>query len=71
MQESQLFLCLYALRHDLESEIVRERYNGHHQRCVVGICSHVTNEGLVDLQGVNGQALQIGKRRETSTKIVD
>src|SRR3569623_1321178 len=61
----------HAVRHHLEPEVVRESDGGTHDHRVFVVFGHIQYEGLVDLEFVHRQALEVGQRRIAGAEIID
>src|SRR5688572_30138821 len=70
-QELELLLGLHALRDHLQLQGVREGDDGGGDGGVVGVGGDVAYERLVDLQGVDGEPLQVAERRVPDPEVVD
>src|SRR3569623_1790637 len=70
-QEGELFGCLHALRHHVEAQAPRHGDDGGDDGRVVLIGLHVADEGAVDLESLDREALEIAQRRIARAEIVD
>jgi len=62
---------LHAFCDDGELHAVAQRDDGAHDGCVVGVVRQAADEGLVDLQEIQWQALEIAEGRIAGAEIVD
>ncbi len=67
----QGFLILHTFGHYLELQVVREIDAGAHDGGVVIVAHHADDEGLVDLDGIDRQLLQVGQRGVAGSEIVN
>src|SRR6185436_19298825 len=70
-KESQLLLGFHPFRHYAEPQAVRHGDDGPCDRCVVAVPRQVPNERAVDLEGVQGKALEVVQGRVARPEIVD
>src|SRR3569623_668933 len=70
-QEGELFGCLHALRHHVEAQAPGHGDDGGDDGRVVLIGLHVADEGAVDLESLDREALEIAQRRIARAEIVD
>lgn len=57
-------------RHDFQPQAVPKHENGTGDGLIVCIHQHIAHKTLVDLDPVQGKALEIGKRRVPGTEII-
>src|SRR4051812_28238076 len=62
---------LHALRDDGQPQAMRETDDGTDDRVVVLVVGHVEHEGLVNLDLVHRQLLEVRQRRVTDAEVVD
>ncbi|MDT4845892.1 hypothetical protein FQZ97_798940 [compost metagenome] len=60
-QHGQLLFAFDALGYALQAEVAADGQDGFHQRQVAGIPAQAIDEAAVDLQAVEGQALEVGE----------
>ena len=70
-EQGFLFLGLHPFRNHLHIELVRHHDDGLAQCHVVGTGRQVADEGLVDLEVVDVEFLEVGQRRVAGTEIID
>ena len=70
-QVLDLLGALDAFRHHVEAERMRHGDDGGGDRLVVRVGGDVADELLVDLEGVDRQALEVGKRGIAGAEVVD
>ena len=68
-QELELLGGFDAFGGDVQTEFFREGDDGFHQAGVFGVGGDVADKGAVDLDFVQGQALQIGQRGVTGAEV--
>jgi hypothetical protein len=68
---ANLGLTLHPFRHHLELQVMGDRENGIHQGRIILVIRNVLDESPVDLQLLQRQALEIGKRGIAGTEIID
>jgi hypothetical protein len=69
-QESELFCSLHAFRDHLELEAMPHRNDRLRDRGVVRVAGAVAHELAIDLETVDGEALQIAQARIPGPEIV-
>ncbi len=62
---------LDALGHHAQAEAVREGDGSPGDGQVVGVAGDVANEAAIDLQGVERQAPEVGKRGISGSEVID
>src|SRR5206468_8634051 len=62
---------LHTLGHHVEVEVAAEIHGRPDNRRQVRVDGHVTHEGAVDLDLVDGEALEVGQRRVARAEVVD
>ncbi len=70
LEETQLARGFHAFGHDLQVEALGQRQDGADDGRIVGVGEHIAHEALVDLDQVEGQALEVAQRRVPGTEIV-
>lgn len=71
LQELELLCGLHPLGNHLQPQIARQTDDRLHDHRVITIHHHVTYEGVVDLQRIDRQALQLGEAGEALAKVID
>src|SRR5262249_15785463 len=69
-QKLNLLARLHALRDDPQPQAVHHGDDGFRQGRVVGVPRQTLNEGAVDFDCVDGEALEAGERRIAGTEII-
>src|SRR5882762_5146065 len=69
-EQLELLLRFHALGHDLELEAVREADDRERDHRVLRVCGDVANEGVVDLERVDGETLEVREARIAGAEIV-
>src|SRR5574341_1852808 len=67
----KLLLALHPFGYHLEPQRARDRHHRGRDGGIGGVGVDVAHEGLVDLQRVDGECLEIAERRVTGTEVVD
>ena len=70
-QELQLLEALDALGHDLQVEVVAEADDGAHDGGILGVHREVVDEGAVDLERVEREALEVVERAVAGAEVID
>lgn len=70
-QELEMMRYLNALGDDAETKAVRQGDDGAGDSAVFPVFSDAAYEGPVDLDGVDGQFVQVTQRRVPGTEIID
>src|ERR1700709_2173502 len=68
---AELRLGLYPLGDHLDAEVAGEGQNGAQDLRALPLLAHLGNEGAVDLQTVDGEALETGERGVAGAEVVD
>ena len=69
-QEIELFLGLHPLGDNGEAQAMRQVNNSAGNGCIIRIGGDVAHERLIDLQGIDGEALKITQRRVAGAEVV-
>src|SRR6267378_6036336 len=69
-QKGELGFGLDALGDDVQPEVLRKVDDRSRQRRVVGIGRYVADKRAVDLQGVDGEALEVAQARIAGAEVV-
>ena len=67
----ELFLCLHAFDNTVEAHILTQIQNGAQDICALFIAGKVAHEAAVDLERIDGKAVDIGETGKASAEIVD
>ena len=70
LQKGQLLLRFHTLCNHRQAQAASHGDDRPHDLRVVGVQRSIADEGLVDLEGVHRQALEVGQRRIARAKIV-
>ena len=71
LQKQHLLFCFDSLGNDLHAHIVPQRDDRIHDAGIIAVVKNVVNEGLVDLQYVDGKTFEKIQRGITGTEIID
>jgi hypothetical protein len=71
LEKRQLLGLFHALGHDPQVQAARHADHGRDDRRVVTARTDLSNEGLVDLQGIDGETPQVAQARIAGPKVID